>query len=45
MPGTGSFRKMLRADARRGKGRRVGLRIVDCHFKSDHQIWLMTGLR
>jgi hypothetical protein len=42
MPGTGGFRKMLWADARRGKGRRVGLRIIYCHFKSDHQIWLMT---
>jgi hypothetical protein len=42
MPGTGGFRKMLWADARGGKGRRVGLRIIYCHFKSDHQIWLMT---
>ena len=30
------------ADVRRGKGRRGGLRIVYYHFKSDHQIWLMT---
>jgi hypothetical protein len=42
MPGTGGFRKMRWADARRGKGRRGGLRIVYYHFPSDHQIWLMT---
>ena len=42
MPGTGGFRKMRWADARRGKGRRGGLRIIYYHFKSDSQIWLMT---
>ena len=42
MPGTGGFRKMRWADARRSKGRRGGLRIVYYHFWSDHQIWLMT---
>jgi hypothetical protein len=42
MPGTGGFRKMRWADIRRGKGRRGGLRIVYYHFRSDHQIWLMT---
>ena len=42
MPGTGGFRKMRWADVRRGKGRTGGLRIVYYHFKSDHQIWLMT---
>ena len=30
------------ADARRGKGRRGGLRIIYFYFPSDHQIWLMT---
>jgi hypothetical protein len=30
------------ADARRGKGRRGGLRIIYYYFASDHQIWLMT---
>jgi hypothetical protein len=30
------------ADARRGKGRRGGLRIIYYHFKFDRQIWLMT---
>jgi hypothetical protein len=42
MPGTGGFRKLRWADARRGKGRRGGLRIIYYHFKSDRQIWLMT---
>src|ERR1019366_10680596 len=35
-------RKLRWADARRGKGRRGGLRIIYYHFPSDHQIWLMT---
>jgi len=30
------------ADARRGKGRRGGLRIIYYHFPSEHQIWLLT---
>jgi hypothetical protein len=38
MPGTGGFRKMRWADARRGKGRRGGLRIIYYHFSSDRQI-------
>jgi hypothetical protein len=42
MPGTGGFRKARWADARRGKGRRGGLRIIYYHFKLDSQIWLMT---
>jgi hypothetical protein len=42
IPGTGGFRKMRWADARRGKGRRGGLRIIYCYFPSDPQIWLMT---
>ncbi|MGA2990545.1 MAG: hypothetical protein ABSD88_08720 [Candidatus Korobacteraceae bacterium] len=42
MPGTGGFRKLRWADARRGKGRRSGLRIIYFHFLSDHQVWLMT---
>jgi len=42
MPGTGGFRKTRWADVRRGKGRRGGLRVVYYHFRSDHQIWLMT---
>ena len=42
MPGTGGFRKLRWADARRGKGRRGGLRIIYYYFASVHQIWLMT---
>ena len=42
MQGTGGFRKLRWADARRGKGRRGGLRIIYYHFLSDHQIWFMT---
>jgi hypothetical protein len=42
MPGAGGFRKMRWADARRGKGRRGGLRIIYYEFPRDHQIWLMT---
>jgi mRNA-degrading endonuclease RelE of RelBE toxin-antitoxin system len=42
MPGRGGFRKLRWADARRGKGRRSGLRIIYFHFLSDHQVWLMT---
>jgi hypothetical protein len=42
MPGTGGFRKLRWADARRGKGRRGGLRVIYYHFKSESQIWLVT---
>ena len=42
MPGTGGFRKVRWADARRGKGKRGGLRIIYYHLSSDFQIWLMT---
>jgi hypothetical protein len=42
MPGTGGFRKARWADARRGKGRRGGLRVIYYHFRSECQIWLMT---
>jgi len=42
MPGTGGFRKMRWADARRGKGRRGGLRVIYYYFEEDQQIWLMT---
>jgi hypothetical protein len=42
MPGTGGFRKLRWADARRGKGSRGGLRIIYTYFPSDQQVWLMT---
>jgi hypothetical protein len=38
MPETGGFRKLRWADARRGKGRRGGLRIIYFYFPTDHQI-------
>jgi mRNA-degrading endonuclease RelE of RelBE toxin-antitoxin system len=42
MSATGGFRKVRWADARRGKGRRGGLRIIYYHLKADSQIWFMT---
>jgi hypothetical protein len=42
MPGTGGFRKLRWADARRGKGRRGGLRVIYYYFASERQIWFMT---
>jgi hypothetical protein len=42
MPGTGGFRKLRWADARRGKGRRGGLRVIYYHFLRDRQIWMIT---
>src|ERR1700731_226176 len=45
MPGTGGFRKLRWADARRGKGRRGGLRIIYYYFQSDHQILVDGSLQ
>ncbi|HEX7288496.1 MAG TPA: toxin [Candidatus Angelobacter sp.] len=42
MPGTGGFRKMRWLDARRGKGKRGGLRVIYFHFAEDDQIWMLT---
>jgi hypothetical protein len=42
MPGMGGFRKLRWKDARRGKGRRGGLRVIYYFFPADQQIWLMT---
>lgn len=42
MPGTGGFRKLRWADARRGKGKRGGLRVIYYYFPADSQIWLLT---
>ena len=42
MPGTGGFRKLRWKDARRGKGRRGGLRVIYYFFPANQQIWLMT---
>lgn len=42
IPGTGGFRKLRWADARRGKGKRGGLRVIYYYLAADSQIWLMT---
>ncbi len=42
MPGTSGFRKVRWEDARRGKGKRGGLRVVYYHLSADHQIWFFT---
>ena len=42
IPGTGGFRKLRWADARRGKGKRGGLRVIYYYLASDSQIWLVT---
>jgi hypothetical protein len=40
--GTGGFRKMRWADARRGQGRRGGLRVIYYYFEQGSQIWFLT---
>jgi hypothetical protein len=42
MPGTGGFRKARWEDARRGKGKRGGLRVIYYYLSADHQIWFFT---
>ena len=42
MPGTGGFRKVLWEDARRGKGKRGGLRVIYYYLIKDHQVWFFT---
>ena len=42
MPDTGGLRKLRFADARRGKGKRGGLRIVYYWWSAGFQIWLFT---
>jgi len=42
MPGTGGFRKARWHDARRGKGKRGGLRVIYYYLMADHQIWFFT---
>ncbi len=42
MPGTGGLRKLRFADARRGKGKRGGLRIVYYWWNAGFQFWLFT---
>jgi hypothetical protein len=42
IPGTGGFRKARWNDARRGKGKRGGLRVIYYYLTADHQIWFFT---
>jgi hypothetical protein len=42
MPGTGGFRKVRWEDARRGKGKRGGLRVIYYYLTADRQIWFFT---
>jgi hypothetical protein len=42
MPRTGGFRKMRWADARRGKGRRGGLRVIYYWLLGDGQFWMFA---
>jgi mRNA-degrading endonuclease RelE of RelBE toxin-antitoxin system len=42
IPGTGGFRKLRWADARRRKGRRGGLRVIYYWFDGQDQLWLLT---
>ena len=40
--GTGGLRKMRFADARRGKGKRSGLRVIYYWWSTGMQFWLYT---
>jgi hypothetical protein len=42
VPGAGGIRKLRWKDARRGKGKRGGLRVIYYCFLSDEEIWLLT---
>lgn len=42
VPGAGGIRKLRWRDARRGKGKRGGLRVIYYCFLSDEEIWLLT---
>nr|WP_019365248.1 toxin HigB-2 [Pseudomonas luteola] len=42
MPRTGGFRKLRWSDARRGKGKRGGLRVIYYWLSEDHQMWLFA---
>jgi hypothetical protein len=44
IPGTGGFRKVRWEDARRGKGKRGGLRIIYYYLPADHQIWFSRSM-
>lgn len=40
--GTGGLRKLRHADARRGKGKRGGLRLIYFWWQAGSQFWLFT---
>ena len=40
--GTGGLRKVRHADARRGKGKRGGLRVIYFWWRAGSQFWLFT---
>lgn len=40
--GTGGLRKLRHADARRGKGKRGGLRVIYYWWQAGRQFWLFT---
>jgi hypothetical protein len=42
MPGTGGLRKLRFPDARRGKGKRGGLRVIYYWWDGGEQFWLFT---
>ena len=42
IPGTGGLRKLRLGDARRGKGRRGGLRVIYFWWETGTQFWLFT---
>ena len=42
MPRTGGFRKLRWQDARRGKGRRGGLRVIYYWLLDDGQFWMFA---
>lgn len=42
MPDTGGLRKLRFADARRGKGKRGGLRVIYYWWDAGLQFWLFT---
>jgi hypothetical protein len=42
MPDTGGLRKLRFADARRGKGKRGGLRVIYYLWDAGFQFWLFT---
>ena len=42
IPGTGGLRKLRFADARRGKGKRGGLRVIYYSWHAGSQFWLFT---